>query len=82
MRATLATISISANDVANQNRLNITVFVRFTNQIETDKSYEQTFSRYADFDSSLNISQIEESLIQEITTELIEDLFNKAVVNW
>lgn len=75
-------ISISANDVANQNRLNITVFVRFTNQIETDKSYEQTFSRYADFDSSLNISQIEESLMQEITTELIEDLFNKAVVNW
>ena len=75
-------ISISANDQANQNRLSVKVFVRFTNQIEPENSYEQTFSRYADFDSNLNLSQIEESLLEEIISELIEDIFNKAVVNW
>ena len=75
-------ISISSSDLANQNRLTIKVFVRFTNQIEKDKSFEQSFSRYADFDSSLNLSSVEEQLSQEIITELIDDIFNKAVVNW
>ena len=75
-------ISISANDQANQNRLSIKVFVRFNNQIEPDKSYEQSFNRYADFDSSLSLSNVEEDLMDEIIIELIEDIFNKAVVNW
>jgi len=75
-------ISISSSDLANQNRLTIKIFVRFNNQIENDKSFEQSFSRYADFDSSLNLSSVEEELIDQIITELIEDIFNKAVVNW
>ena len=75
-------ISISSNDQANQNRLTIKVFVRFDNKLDDDKSFEQSFSRYADFDSSLNLSSVEEGLIDEIITELIEDIFNKAVVNW
>ena len=75
-------ISISSNDQANQNRLSVKVFVRFDNKIEPNKSYEHSFSRYADFDSSLNLSSIEENLIDEIIIELIEDIFNKAVVNW
>ena len=56
--------------------------MRFNNQIENDKSFEQSFSRYADFDSSLNLSSVEEELIDQIIIELIEDIFNKAVVNW
>ena len=75
-------ISISSSDQANQNRLTIKIFVRFNNQIDNDKSFEQSFSRYADFDSSLNLSSVEEELIDQIIIELIEDIFNKAVVNW
>ncbi len=75
-------ISISSSDQANQNRLTIKIFVRFNNLLEPDKSYEQSFSRYADFDSSLNLSSVEEELMDQIITELIEDIFNKAVVNW
>ena len=75
-------ISISSNDQANQNRLSVKVFVRFDNKIEPSKSYEQSFSRFADFDSSLSLSSVEENLIDEIIIELIEDIFNKAVVNW
>ena len=75
-------ISISSNDQANQNRLSIKVFVRFKNLIDNDKSFEKSFVRFADFDSSIDLSDIEEDLIDEIIIELINDIFNKAVVNW
>ena len=75
-------ISISSNDEANQNRLNIKVFVRFKNIIENDKSFEKSFNRFADFDSNIELSNIEEDLIDEIITELTNDIFNTAVVNW
>ena len=75
-------ISISSNDEANQNRLSIKVFVRFKNLIENDKSFEKSFNRFADFNSNLELSNIEEDLMDEIIIELINDIFNTAVVNW
>ena len=75
-------ISISSNDQANQNRLSIKVFVRFINLIEIDKSFEKKFNRFADFDSNIELSNIEEELMDEIISELINDIFNSAVVNW
>lgn len=75
-------VSIGSQDQANQNRLSIKVFVRFTNHLEEDKSYEQTFTKYSDFDSTQSLSSVEDTLIDEILEELIDDIFNKAVVNW
>lgn len=75
-------ISINSNDQANQNRLSIKVFVRFNNLIENDKSFEKSFNRFADFNSNIELSNIEEDLMDEIIIELINDIFNTAVVNW
>lgn len=75
-------VSIGSQDQANQNRLSITVFVRFINSIEESQSFEQNFTKYSDFDASQSLSSIEEQLIDEIIEELIDDIFNKAVVNW
>ena len=75
-------ISISSNDQANQNRLSIKVFVRYKNLLENDKSFEKSFNRFADFDSNIELSNIEEELMDEIIIELINDIFNTAVVNW
>ena len=49
---------------------------------DNSKNFDQQFSRYTDYDSSQNLADIEADLIEEITTELVEDIFNKAVVNW
>lgn len=75
-------VSIGSQDQANQNRLSIKVFVRFTNHIEEDKSFEQSFTKYGDFDATQSLSSVEDVLIDEILEELIDDIFNKAVVNW
>ena len=75
-------IAIQSNETAGQNRLTISVNVTFKSTIDTKINFEQTFSRYRDYTSSENISEIEETLIDEISKELVEDIFNKAVVNW
>ena len=75
-------IAIQANEQAAQNRLTIAVKVKFENTKDDTKNFEQKFSRYADYDSEQSLAEAEDVLIQQITNELAEDIFNKAVVNW
>ena len=75
-------IAIQANEQAAQNRLTISVKVKFENTKDESKNFEQKFSRYADYDSNQSLANVEEDLIEQITNELAEDIFNKAVVNW
>ncbi len=70
------------NETSALTRLTIGVRVRFTNNIEPKKSFESSFSRYADFESSQNLSAVEGELIQQICNELVDDIFNKSVANW
>ncbi len=75
-------IAIQANETAAMNRLTITVNVRFTNQKDETKNYETKFSRFQDYASNLSLSSVEDGLIDQINEALVEDIFNKAVVNW
>ena len=75
-------MAIKANETAGQNRLTIDVKVTYNNSLDSENNFEQTFIRYSDYDSAQNISDIESTLIEEITKELVEDIFNKAFVNW
>ena len=45
-------------------------------------NFNTTFSRYRDFPANEDLSSIEETLMEEICNELVEDIFNKAIVNW
>jgi len=75
-------LTVAADAQAASNRFTITVRVRFTNSVNPELSYDQSFSRYADYDSSLDLSQVEKKLSEDIVGLLIEDIFNKAFVNW
>jgi len=75
-------LTVAADAQAATNRFTITVKVRFTNVIEPDLSYEQSFSRYEDYDSNLDLSAVEQELSVKIVDLIVEDIFNKAFVNW
>lgn len=75
-------VAIQGNQQAALNRLTITVKVRFTNKKNNKQDFESTFTRYRDYSSQSNLSAVENDLIKEINTDLVEDIFNKAVVNW
>jgi len=74
--------ALSSSDEVSMNRLTISIRVRFVNQIDPDADFEQTFSRYRDYAASQDFSSVESGLMAEIVSELCEDVFNKAVVNW
>lgn len=74
--------AIQGNQTAAQNRLTITVKVKFTNTIEDKLSFESSFTKYADYPSTQSLSSQENTLVGTITDQLVQDIFNKAVVNW
>ncbi|MFO7756340.1 MAG: LPS assembly lipoprotein LptE [Bacteroidales bacterium] len=77
-----APLTVSGDAQAEMNRFTIGVRVIFTNSVEPDFSYEQTFTRYEDYDSSKELSQVEQELTEKIVEQIIEDIFNAAFVNW
>jgi hypothetical protein len=75
-------LTVSADATAAMNRFTITVKVKFTNAVDPDLSYEQSFSRYEDYNSSLDLSSVEAELSENIIKLIVEDIFNRAFVNW
>jgi len=75
-------VAIQGDDQAALNRLTITLDVVYTNTFDENMSFDTQFSRYADYSSSQNLTEVQEQLIEEINTMLVEDVFNKAVINW
>ncbi len=74
--------SIQSNDQAALNRLTITVQVKYVNRFDEKFSFSQSFSRYRDYDAQLSLSSVESGLIEEITEELVDDIYQRAFVNW
>ena len=68
--------------VASKNRLTLSVQVTFKNKINEKANFSQTFTRFADFDASQILQNVEATLIEDIGNQLADDIFNKAFVNW
>ena len=75
--------AVTANEVAAQNRLTVTVKVSFTNRTYPEDNFEnKSFSAYADYDSTNSLDSVESSLCEEIIDKLVEDIFNATVAQW
>lgn len=79
---TLQPVAIQGNETAQLTQLTVTINVRFYNKSDDSKNFEARFTRYQQYSSSQNLATIEDGLIETITEELVDDIFNKALVNW
>jgi hypothetical protein len=75
-------LTVSADATAAMNRFTITVKIKFTNSVDPEKSYEQSFSRYEDYPSTSDLTDVEVELSEKIIEMIVEDIFNRAFVNW
>lgn len=80
---TIRPVAIQGNDRAGLNRLTVTVSVKYTNNLNPELNFEQSFQAFQEF--SLNqgpIQSQEQKLLTVINRQLTEDIFNKAFANW
>ena len=64
------------------NRLTITVKTNFVNTVDETQSYNKNFSFYSDYSTGTNLTAVEGEKVEEITDQIVLDIFNASVANW
>ncbi len=75
-------MSATAENTAAQNRLTITVNVRYFNTKRVEDNFEQTFSFFYDFAAERQLYEIKDTAHKEILERLTQDIFNASLAKW
>ncbi|WP_298611918.1 LptE family protein [uncultured Odoribacter sp.] len=75
-------IDIQRDEIASSNRLTIEIRVKYTNTKDDKYDFDSRFSNYTDYSIDIDFDSAEEGLITTILDKIIEDIYNKALVNW
>jgi len=76
-------MSATSQQTAAQNRLTITVNVRFYNRLKEEDDFEKQFSFYSDFDANAQLTGgVLDAALEEILERIIQDIFNASLGNW
>ena len=68
---------------AAMNRLTVSIKVKYSNAKDSKWDYETNFSRYIDYASQRNLNDVENSSdFDTLLDQLVQDIFDKAFVNW
>jgi len=74
--------AVSGEEFTTNNRLTITIQVKYINTFDREKNFERSFSRFADYDASLDFAVVENDLIDEINRQLTQDIFDASLGAW
>ncbi|QTD38664.1 LptE family protein [Polaribacter batillariae] len=76
-------MSATSNQTAAQNRLTISVNVRYVNKLDEKKNFEQQFSFYSDYPATSQLTGgVKETAFKEILERITQDIFNASVGKW
>lgn len=79
----ISPMTATADQRAAQNRLSITVNVRFTNTKNEDDSFEKPFSFFYDFSGNdLPTGAVLNTALDEIFERITQDIFNASLAKW
>ena len=74
--------SVSAEGSSAMVELSMTVNVRFTNNANHEEDFEQEFTAQKSFDSRLQLTAVQEELVQQMVKDIVDQIFNATVANW
>lgn len=78
----LSAEAVQENAFAAKTRLTLRINVRFTNKVNEEESFEREFTSFGTFDSSQMFVGVQDQLCQELTKDIINQIFNATVENW
>jgi hypothetical protein len=75
-------VAIQEGDNSAKNRL--TISVQFTIFVSSPKEEKMNLNstRFVDFDSNTDLAVVERTLLEEINTQIVQDVINKLLSNW
>ena len=82
VRYDITNVAPKAGETITANRLTIGVRIEYENLIDEKQNFTQTFEQFQDFNTSENLNDIQDGLIANINTELVELIVNAAFSNW
>ena len=62
--------------------LKMTVNVRYVNNTNHAEDFEQQFSASREYNSTQQLSAVQEELVNQMIDEIVEQIFNATVANW
>lgn len=73
---------VAADGYSSKTELKLTVNVRFVNNTNHSEDFERQFSASQEYDSSLQLSSVQDELIGRMVKDITEQIFNATVANW
>ena len=73
---------ISSDGYSSQVQLKMTVNVRFVNNNNHNEDFEKQFSATTEYDSSQQLTAVQEDLVTQMVKDITDQIFNTTVANW
>ena len=74
--------AVAADGYSSKVKLTMTVNVRYVNNTNHEEDFEQQFSAFQTYDSSLLLTDVQDDLISKMIKDITEQIFNSTVANW
>ena len=74
--------SVSSDGYSAMIQLRMSVNVVFENRVKPSDNFERKFSATREFDSTQQLNDVQEQLVQEMIDEIVDQVFNATVANW
>ena len=78
----VAPMQIQSNDIAAENRLTITVKVRYINNKDESKSFDRTFTAYENFPGTSLLADVETTIVPNINKVIRDQVFAAIAMDW
>lgn len=78
----IETATIDQNTGTAQNQFTIVVRVVFENSADSEKNFNREFSFFRTYDASKDFSSIENALSNEITDNIVQQIFAATALEW
>ena len=74
--------SVSSEGYSAQTELSMTVNVRFTNNVNHDEDFEQSFTASSSYETTQSLNSVQEELVTQMVKDIVDQIFNATVANW
>jgi len=75
-------MTATASQTAAQNRLTISVNLRFINSLNSDDDFEKRFSYFYDYDAFVQLQTVKSEAHEIIFERITQDIFNESLAKW